>query len=65
MHTSMFLSAHLHASLYTPPCISGTFVHTSVHKSHWLSVPTTANQIISIDQPNYHKNPNFCLYLCA
>ena len=26
--------------------------HTYMHESHWLSVPTTANEIIAIDQPN-------------
>ena len=46
--TSVYLCAHLHVPLCTPP-------HTSVHKSDCLSVPTKANQIISIDQPNYHK----------
>ena len=26
--------------------------HTSMHESHWLSVPTTANEIIGNDEPN-------------
>ena len=46
--TPMCTSVHLHAHLSASPC-------TSVHISDKLSVPTTANQIISIDQPNYHK----------
>ena len=33
--------------------------HTSMHESHWSGVPTTANQIIGFDQPNYHKIPIF------
>ena len=29
-----------------------TLHNTSMHGCHWLSVPTTANEIIGIDQPN-------------
>ena len=28
--------------IHTPP-------HTSMHESHWLRIPTTANEIIGID----------------